>query len=42
MAKVLLDEYITVFGCPDAIHSDQGTEFKNQVWHDICDRLNIK
>ena len=41
-AKVLLDEYIMVFGCPDAIHSDQGTEFKNQVWHDICDRLNIK
>ena len=41
-AKVLLDKFICNYGCPEGIHSDQGGEFKNELWTEICDRLRIK
>ena len=41
VANALLDTWITRFGCPVRIHSDQGKEFHNKIWHQLCDRLQI-
>ena len=41
VANALLDAWITKFGCPVRIHSDQGREFQNSIWHQLCDRLQI-
>ena len=41
VANALLDAWITKFGCPTRIHSDQGREFQNSIWHQLCDRLQI-
>ena len=41
-ARILVDKFISVYGCPQGIHSDQGTEFKNELWTEICDRLRIR
>ena len=41
-AQSIIDHWISQYGCPAALHSDQGTEFKNQVWVELCDRLQIK
>ena len=37
VASKLLDRWILNFGCPAQLHSDQGTEFKNKVWDELCD-----
>ena len=42
VANALLDAWITKFGCPVRIHSDQGKEFQNSIWHQLCDRLQIQ
>ena len=42
VANALLDAWITKFGCPVRIHSDQGKEFQNSVWQQLCDRLQIQ
>ena len=42
VARVLVDQYCTDFGFPEAIHSDNGTEFVNAVWEQLCDKLGIK
>ena len=42
VANALLDAWITKFGCPNRIHSDQGREFHNSIWHQLCDRLQIQ
>ena len=42
MAKQLMVSWITKFGCPIIIHSDMGKEFENQLWHMLCDRLQIQ
>ena len=39
--KYLLDNWITKFGCAVRIHSDQGKEFCNNIWNQLCDRLQI-
>ena len=41
VANAVLEGWITKFGCPDRIHTDQGTEFKNKLWKDLMDRLQI-
>ena len=41
VANALLDTWVTRFGCPVRIHSDQGKEFHNKIWHQLCDRLQI-
>ena len=41
-ANAILEGFITKFGCPNRIHTDQGTEFKNALWADLCDRLRIE
>ena len=42
VANQLIETWITKFGCPETIHSDQGTEFENKIWHALCDRLEIQ
>ena len=41
-ANAVLEGFITKFGCPNRIHTDQGTEFKNALWADLCDRLQVE
>ena len=41
-AHAILEGYICKFGCPNRIHTDQGTEFKNALWADLCDRLQVE
>ena len=42
VARVLIDEYCSDYGFPESIHSDNGKEFVNEIWEQLCDRLNIK
>ena len=42
VARVLLDRWISIFGCPYYIKSDQGTEFTSQVFKDLMTLLGIK
>jgi deoxyuridine 5'-triphosphate nucleotidohydrolase len=42
VAGAVLDSFITKFGCPTRIHSDQGSEFRNNLWTGLMDRLQIK
>ena len=41
-AKQLMASWITKFGCPVTIQSDMGKEFENQLWHALCDQLQIQ
>jgi transposase InsO family protein len=36
VAWAVVTEWVTRYGFPDSIHSDQGTEFENQLLRDIC------
>ena len=42
VARVLIDEYCCDYGFPEAIHSDNGKEFVNALWEQLCDRLGIR
>ena len=42
VANQLIASWLTKFGCPVTIHSDMGKEFENQIWHVLCDRLQIQ
>ena len=42
VARVLIDEYCCDYGFPEAIHSDNGKEFVNELWEQMCDRLGIR
>ena len=42
VARVLIDEYCCDYGFPEAIHSDNGKEFVNEIWEQMCDRLGIR
>ena len=42
VANRLVDDWVCLFGVPTRIHTDQGTEFKNQLWNQLCDRLQVK
>jgi dUTPase len=42
VAGYLLNEWLCRFGMVGRIHSDQGGEFKNRVWQNLCDRLDIE
>ena len=41
VANAVIEGWITKFGCPGRIHTDQGTEFVNKIWSQLCDRLQI-
>ena len=36
VATVIVEEWITKLGSPDVIHTDQGTNFNNEMMHDVC------
>ena len=42
VAKAIIDNWILKYGTPDAILSDNGTQFKNRVLEKIYQILNIK
>ena len=35
VARVIIDRLISVFGPPETLHSDQGTEFENKIIHQL-------
>ena len=41
-ARVFLDEFCTVFGLPDQIITDQGTNFESNLVKEMCALLGIK
>jgi hypothetical protein len=41
-ADALLHHWILPFGTPMLLHSDQGREFENKIWFELCQLLNIK
>ena len=41
VVNAVIEGWITKFGCPGRIHTDQGTEFVNKIWNQLCDRLQI-
>ena len=42
VTKHLMERYISVFGTPTAIHSDQGKEFTAEIFKDLMDKLQVK
>ena len=41
VARATVDNFITRFGCPTHIHTDQGTNFTSSLFQAICDILGI-
>lgn len=41
LAKAFVENLILVYGCPKAIKSDLGTEYKNELFKNICEFLKI-
>ena len=42
VAEKLTNEFVTRFGIPRQLHSDQGTNFESHVMSDVCRLLGIK
>ena len=42
VSRYLMDRYVSVFGTPASIHSDQGKEFTAEVFKELMDRLQVK
>lgn len=42
LAKALVEHCILIYGCPVAIKSDLGTEYKNEVFKAMCELLSVK
>ena len=42
VAEALVEHHICIFGCPLEILSDQGREFVNKTWAELCQKLEIK
>ena len=38
----LVEDWVCLFGVPTQIHIDQGTELKNLLWNQLCDRLQMR
>ena len=41
VADALIERHVCIFGCPLEILSDQGGEFVNRTWEELCKRLEI-
>lgn len=41
LAKALVENLILIYGCPKIIKSDMGTEYKNEVFQQLCTILSI-
>ncbi|KAL5004068.1 hypothetical protein ScPMuIL_017524, partial [Solemya velum] len=42
VAQKLVDEFVSLFGVPLQIHSDQGSNFESQVFREMCKVLGIE
>ena len=42
VTKHLMERYVSVFGTPTAIHSDQGKEFTAEIFKDLMDKLQVR
>ena len=42
VTKVILERWVAVFGCPERIHSNLGSEFVAQVTRELCRVLDIQ
>ena len=42
VTRHLMDRYVSIFGTPTAIHSDQGKEFTAEIFKDLMDKLQVK
>lgn len=42
LAKALVENCLLIFGCPVIIKSDLGTEYKNEIFNNICNLLEIQ
>ena len=42
VAKVKVEEFITRFGVPEVIHSDQGRQYESQLFQELCEMLGIR
>jgi len=42
VANAVIEGWVTKFGCPARIHTDQGKEFVNGIWEQLMDRLQIQ
>ena len=41
IAKVLVNEFISRFGIPRQIHTDQGTQFESKLFQNLCQLLDV-
>lgn len=41
VAKAIVNHCLLVFGLVKTVLTDQGTEYKNQVWNQVCKILNL-
>jgi hypothetical protein len=41
-ARTILNEFIARFGCPLAIHSDQGRNYESEIFRELCRMLEIR
>ena len=41
VSEALLTRYMGYFGIPNHLHSDLGGEFKNQLFENLCENLEI-
>ena len=42
VAEVLVEQFITRFGVPEMIHSDQGRQYESRLFKELCDLLGIR
>ena len=42
VATKLIEKFISVFGCPVTLHSDQGRNFESQIFKEVCNILGIE
>ena len=40
--QIILNEFVSRFGCPESLHSDQGSNFESEVFRQLCSLLEIK
>ena len=41
VANVLMDQVICMFGVPNSLHSDQGSNFESNVFQSLCSLVNM-
>ena len=42
LARAILEHYITKFGVPLSLHTDQGRSFESALWKELCTILGMK